>query len=310
MESLTAIPRAWDRFWFPPVPTERVAIFRLIVTGFALIDVTVFSRYVLRYSENDLAFFHPVVLLRVPELLGLNVHPIPPPAVHAVLYGVMIAALLASFIGYRTRLALAVAAPLFLYHWAIFNSWGKVNHGKIPVIIALLVLIVAPAAGRYSVDALRRRGRAHPDDPVVLDPLGGWALRVVGFIVVAAYMLSVLAKLANSGPTWAFQPVLARSLLTVDSPLASLMLEQPTLLVAAQIATLVAEALAVLAFAGGWRRNVVLATLASMHIGSYLLLRTEFFGFIVCYAVFYNLEEIPRWFRYERGRRSAKHLRV
>lgn len=35
------------------------------------------------------------------------------------------------------------------------------------------------------------------------------------------------------------------------------------------------------------------ASLAMVHSVSYVLLETEFVGFIVCYAVFFRLEEIP-----------------
>ena len=290
MGGMTPASTWWSRWWFPPVPEERVAVFRILVTGFALVDVTLVSNYMFQYSTVDRSFFEPVLLL---ELLGLVTDPVPSPGGHRILYAVMVAALLASFVGYRTRLALLVAAPLYLYHWSLFNSWGKVNHGKIPAVIALLVLVVAPAAYRYSVDALRRRRSGRGDAGPVLDPLGGWVLRIVGVTVVGAYLLSVLAKLMNAGPTWPLQPVVASELLIVDGPIAQALVERPELLVVAQAVTMLAEVAAVLAFVGGWPRNIVLAVLAMFHLSSYALLETEFTGFLVCYAVFFRLEEIP-----------------
>lgn len=200
-------------------------------------------------------------------------------------------------VGYRTRVALAPAAPLYLYHWALFNSWGKVNHGKIPIVVALFVLAVAPSAARLSVDAwrARRAGLASPGD--VHDRLAGWALRVVGVIIVVSYAFSVVAKLTNSGIAWVGEPVLLTSMRTGDSALHVFLVDRPWLLVVMQALTLLVEAAAVLVFLGGWVRNVLLAALAGFHIGSYVLLETEFFGFLVGYLVFFRLERIPQWLR-------------
>lgn len=301
----------WHRWWFPAVPVGRVAMFRLLITGFALVDVAFVSNYMLQYSGVDRSFFEPVFLLELPSLLGLGFAPVPAPGLHLAIYAVMIVALLASFVGYRTRVALLVAAPLYLYHWSLFNSWGKVNHGKIPAVIGLLALVVAPAAGRYSLDAWRRRrGRGHqtrsPD--ATHDPLGGWVLRIVGVFVVGAYVLSVVAKLMNAGIGWPLQPVLRSSLLAAPGPLADIMVNLPGLLILAQFATIVVEAAAVLAFAGGWRRNLVLAILGLFHLTSYSLLETEFTGFLVCYAVFFRLEEIPVWLRTQLGPTGGQPL--
>ena len=301
MDALNA-RRRWDGWWFAPIPVERVAIFRLLITGFALIDVTLVSNYVLRYSQVDRSFLDPVMLLEIPLRLGIE--PVPSPGVHIALHFVMALALLASFLGYRTRLALAVAAPLYLYHWALFNSWGKVNHGKIPAVIALLVLVLAPAGYRYSLDALRRRRQGRSVDDGALDPLAGWALRVVGFVVVASYPLSAIAKLLNAGPSWPLQPVVQSTLLRVDGPVAEALADRPGLLVVAQTVTFVAEFAAILILFGRWPRNVLLAFFGAFHLGSYFLLETEFFGFLVCYAVFFDLEDIPARLRNRLGPRK------
>ena len=92
--------------------------------------------------------------------------------------------------------------------------------------------------------------------------------------------------------TWRLQPVLASVLLRVDGPIAKAVVVRPGLLTAAQAATLVVEFAAALAFSAGWARDIVLASLAAFHNVSYLLRETEFAGFIVCYAVFFRLEEI------------------
>ena len=62
------IPRPadrWNRFWFPEVPLERVAIVRFAVALFALIDVTLFSNYMWQYTTTDARFYQPIVSFRV-----------------------------------------------------------------------------------------------------------------------------------------------------------------------------------------------------------------------------------------------------
>lgn len=288
--------RGWRAWWFPPVPLERLGLFRIAVATFAFLDVAFFSDYVLRYAEVDRTFFDPIYLLQIPQWLGIGGVPVPSSmAGFAVLYVVMLVALLAAVVGFRARIALAVGGVLYLYHWAVFNSWGKVNHGKIPVIAALLVLTVAPSAARYSVDAWRRRRACRP--PVVeLDPVAGWALRVVGVLLVAAYLLSVLAKLDNAGIGWPLEPIVQLQLMVGgDGGVAAWLADRPVLLHVMQALSITVEAAAFLALAGGWLRNVVLAALAGFHLGSYLLLETEFFGFLICYSAFFRLERLPAW---------------
>ena len=299
------LTQAWTSFWFPAVPLERVAVFRIAVTVFALIDVAFVSTYMRGYTTVDPMFFDPVYLLRIGE------HPVPSPAAYGVMTGVLVASLALAAIGYRARLALAVAAPLYLYHWALFNSWGKVNHGKIPVVFALFVLAVAPSAARLSVEAWRRyRGGTTPladanTADADLDRLAGWALRVVGVVIVSAYAFSVLAKLTNTGLSWVVQPILLPAMLTGDTWLHGLLADNPELLTLMQGVTLVTEAAAVLIFLGGRVRNALLAMLGAFHLGSYVLLETEFFGFLVCYLVFFPLERIPAWFRDRYGTRHV-----
>ncbi|GGI09676.1 HTTM domain-containing protein [Egicoccus halophilus] len=286
---MATLTRRWQAFWFPAVPLERLAIFRVAVSVFAFLDVVVASRYLLGYPSVAPVFFDPVYLLAGFSLMGLDVHPVLPTGAFSALFGLLLTSLAAAAIGWRTRIALAVAAPLYLYFWAVFNSWGKINHGKIPVVFALFVLAVAPAGARLGRDALRRRRRVVATEADA-DPLAGWALRVVGVVVVASYLLSVYAKLDNTGPSWPLQPVLAMHLRDAGGTLATLLSRQRELLVVLQSVTLLAEALAFLAFTKGRSRNVVLAVLGSFHVVSFVLIGTEFFGFVVCYLVFFDTE--------------------
>lgn len=282
------------RFWFPAVPVARVALLRIAVAGFALFDASFFAGYIHRYTHVDLIFANPVHVMRFVGVFGSwRVSP----TTFLILHAVLIVALILSLVGYRTRLALLTASVLYLHHFAMFNSWGKVNHGKITIIVALAVLAIAPAGLAYSFDALRRRRRGAriPDKGLgdTLDPLAGWALRVITVLIVLAYLISAYEKLTRTGITWVVEPILARSLMDSPGALEFWLVEHGWLLQALQGVTLTAEIAAVLLlFYGGWVRNILLAILASFHVGSYVLLETEFFGWVVTYLAFFALERV------------------
>jgi hypothetical protein len=296
---MSSLARSWDRFWFPEVPLERVAIFRIAITAFALIDVVFVSNYMIGYTEVDPLFFDPIYLLRV------GTFPVPSSGTYLVMSGIMAISLFCALVGYRARLALAVAAPLYLYHWALFNSWGKVNHGKIPAIFALFVLIVAPAAARLSVDTWRRSRTSAVRSAT--DPIAGWALRVVAVVIVCAYLFSVYSKLRNTGVSWAWEPVLLPYMQFGEGWAHEFLAANPQLLVVMQFVTLLAEAASVLLLTGNRAiRNVLLPILAMFHLGSYYLLETEFFAYLVCYLVFFDTERLLTWSRERRASQRAE----
>ena len=282
----------WLRAWFPAVPGRRLAVFRLLVAAFAAVDVLVAS-YVRRYGAVAEEFHDPLLVLR--PLGGWR----PGVAALTVLCVVLVVALVAAAVGYRTRVALALAAPLYTYWWSLYNSFGKVNHGKVAVVVALWALLLAalllrPRQWEWSVDARRAVGRGRGVGVGVDDELAarvaGWALRLVAVAVVLTYVLSVVAKMRVSGPGWAVGTALQSALLPEPGPLVGWFLEHPAVLVPLQVLTLLAESLAVLALLGGRVRTAVLAVLATFHLSATLLLGVEFWGLMVCYAAFFDLE--------------------
>ena len=270
----------WTRSWFPPVPLERLALFRLAATSVVLVDVVVHAGSVGRSLTIDRAFLDPVALVRVVELLGLD--PIPSRGAHLAGTVLLVVALAAGVLGYRTRWALGVAAPLYLYHWALRSSWGTIEHAQTPLVLALIVLAVAPSGMCWSLDALQRarRRRANPrTEPRVtgreLDPLAGWALRIVAVGVVLTYLLTLVAALRGTEAAW-------------PGPI--------------QTFVWFAYASAPLALTGGTRRNVVLGMLGALHLVDHTLFATPFAGFAVGYLAFFELE---RWIPQRQGLRMA-----
>jgi predicted DCC family thiol-disulfide oxidoreductase YuxK len=287
---MSAIAKAWSRFWFMPVPVRRVAVLRLLVAGYALWDVVIATGFFTRYGDVDGAFWLPIVLLQEP-----GVGPLGPEALSVLQVATAVTLLLAT-VGFRTRLALCIAAPLYTLWWANFVSFGAIQGGRLTIVVALFALAIAPAGRALSIDALlERRRRARPGEPLPQplderDPIAGWALRAVMVFVVLAYTSAAWAKLRTSGIDWPTGGALEAALLGRETTLADAVAAQTTLVHVMAASTLALEASAWLALLKGRVRDVILLSLAGFHIGSLFLLGINFMPFVLTYAAFYDLE--------------------
>lgn len=281
--------RRWNAYWFDPVPVRRAAAFRILVAAYALYDIAR-TPDVIRYARVDRIFYDPTTLIQILHLPRLS------PDEATAMRIVLLVALAAAVLGLATRLALWVAAPLYTWWYLTLYSYGTISHNKIPIACALWALAIAPAGAAYSVDAWRRmRGRrpdAHPAAaPDDRDPLAGWALRIVGVLLVAAYLLAAYAKLRITGPDWLIGDRLHAAVAARDSWLAETLADLPALLHVLQFGTFVLECTAVvLLLSKGRARDLWIASGILFHLGSLVLLEIDFTGWIVAYAAFYRLE--------------------
>jgi hypothetical protein len=279
--------RAWQAFWFPAIPVRRLAAFRVVMTAFAFFDIWLVSGFISRYARVDGEFYRPLLLLRPLPRLGPELTT----AVHVVLCVTLALALF----GLLTRPALLVAAPLYLWWWATYYSFGAVHHGRITVVVALFVLAVAPAGRAYSLDSLLARRRASRSAAPLpagdeRDELAGWALRVMMVVVVLAYMLAAYAKLKVSGIGWIGGGALEAVMIKNRTPVALLLVRHPWAVQIMAALTLALESSAWLLFLRGRARDAyaVLATL--FHAGTLVVLNINFLGLVLAYLAFYDLE--------------------
>lgn len=302
MAPVTAVVRAWQRFWFPALPVRRLAAFRLVLVGYALYDVWLRTGFISRYARVDEEFYDPIVLTR---LLG---DPHLSPGVTSALYAVLVVALVMGFVGLFTRPALIVAAVLHAWWFATFYSYGGMAHNRIPTTMALIVCAVAPAGAAYSLDAVWRRARrADPVDPIPApaddrDPLAGWALRMMMVLVVVAYVVAAITKIRTSGFDWPAGGALEEVLVEKNVPFGLFIARQGEwAMFALGVATLALEATAIVVIFGARWRNVYLAVAAAFHLGIYLTLRINFLALVLAYLAFFELEiaagRIARWAR-------------
>jgi hypothetical protein len=290
--------RRWQAFWFPAVPVRRLAAFRIVMTGYAFFDVWLVSGFISRYSRVDDEFYTALVVLRpLPRLT---------PSLTSAVYAVLVISLALALVGSFTRPALWIAAPLYLWWWATYYSFGAVHHGRIPVVVALFVLAAGPSGRAYSVDSLRTRRRvarlgAPSPTAEQRDELAGWALRVMMVVVVAAYLLAAFSKLWVTGPGWVRGGALEAVMIKNGTPPAMLLVRHIWLVYGMAALTLVLESTAWLLFFRGRIRDAYVVAAVLFHIGTLLVLNISFLGLVLAYLAFYDLEvgvdRIGAWLR-------------
>lgn len=285
-----SIASRWRAFWFPAVPVRRLAAFRIIISAFCLYDIVVGSAYVADLASADRAFYRPILLLRVLEV------PAPTPEAMAVVRVVLAVALACALVGLATRIALPVAATLYVWWFATLFSYGAIGHGRSTVIFALVAMSLAPAGRAYSLDALVsrvRRARADGPLPALVDehdPIAGWALRVVTLMLVSAYLLAAYAKLRTAGIAWPVEGQLEAALIEKGTPVGLALINHLWLVHAMAAVTLIWEVTAWVVFFGGRIRDLWFLNGLLFHLGSVVLLDIDFLSWVFTYAAFYNLE--------------------
>ena len=267
------------RWFMPAVPLARVAVFRVFIYVFIIIDVLTISGDVIAHGWTP-EFYQPLWLARFLHI----------PAV-SVLGAQILLALIIVF-------SLLAAAGIFqrISGWAVaitFGAWmfytqgyGYVAHDHMALVIAAFVLPTIGTARFRDVGTASARA--------------GWALRVVQIAVVLTYFYSVLMKWIASGNIthWANGAVIIWALMRRGAEWSKPFLEMPGLLIAAQWATLVFEFLSpvVLFLKGKWLYGVVVF-FCLFHLMTYIALGIHFLPTVICWAAFLPLEKlVPKRF--------------
>jgi hypothetical protein len=262
------------RWLTAPVPRGRVAAFRTLVYLFVAGDLVVFTPWVRTHADVPADLYQPLLVGRLLPL------PTPTPLlVHAVFWA-LLALSLAAATGRAPR---ALGWPVFLlyFEWMIIAmSYGKVDHDRFGLLIALAVL---PTAGRA------RHGDATPTEA------GGWALRMTQLAVVATYFLAAMAKLRFGGPEWVTSSVLARAIIRRGTDLADVVASVPGLLVAAQFGIVAFELASPLLFVLRDRlRYAAVGFFYSFHLVTIATITISFAPHLVAMASFLPLERAIR----------------
>lgn len=181
----------FDRYWYAPVPAQRLAIVRALVGLYAVLYLSI------RYAGlTSVVRFGPAQFLPVGPVKLLSA-PLAPLTVHA-LAGLSILAGIAFTLGLAYRVSGPLFALGFLWVTSYRSAWGMIFHTENLVALHLALLAPAPAADALSLDARGWRTPCHA-------PHGryGWPLRAMCAVTVVAYVLAGIAKLKLAGLHWA-----------------------------------------------------------------------------------------------------------
>jgi hypothetical protein len=254
------------------VPRARVAWFRTLVYLFVAADLAFFTPWVRHHGQVPGDFYRPLLVGRLLQL------PTPTRPLVDTVYWLLLLAALAAATGRAPRLLGWTVFVLYAEWMVVAMSYGKVDHDRFALLVALAALPTAGAA-RHRDPALTERG--------------GWALRVTQLAAVAVYFLSAWAKLRFGGPQWLTGATLNWALLRRGTALGQLLTEVPGLLVAAQIGIVAFELLSPLVFVVPRRwRHIPVAFFYAFHLSVFATVTISFIPQQVALASFLPLERL------------------
>jgi hypothetical protein len=257
---------------FAPVPRARVAAFRTLVYLFVAADLVIFTPWVRSRANTPAELYEPLLAGRLLPL------PTPTPLLVHGVFGLLLALSLAAATGRAPR---ALGWPVFLlyFEWMIIAmSYGKVDHDRVGLLVALAVL---PTVGRAR----------HGDRS--LTEAGGWALRVTQIAVVCTYFLAAWAKLRFGGLDWVTSAVLAQAIIRRGTWLADEVAAVPGLLIVAQCSIMAFELLSPMIFVVPERwRWAVIAFFYAFHVMTFATITISFAPHLVAMTSFLSLEKV------------------
>ena len=181
---MTAIVETWNRFWFRPVPTSTVALFR-VAYGFVAFVWTL----TLVPDSLDLFGRHGVVAERdLPAGQWGLLNAFPQDWMLGVVLAVLLVGSLAVMVGFRAQVA-SIFVFVGLLSLSRRNPW-VMNSGDALLRHLAFFLIFAPSSAALSVDRWRRDRSRFWEFP----DRAPWALRLIQIQVSFVYLFTVWAK--------------------------------------------------------------------------------------------------------------------
>jgi hypothetical protein len=260
------------RWLTAPVPLGRLAAFRTLVYLFVIADLLLFTSWVRSHADLPGELYRPLLIAR------LLPFPTPTPAVvYAVFGGLLVTAAVAAA-GRAPRLAGGAVALLYLQWMLVAMSYGKVDHDRFGLLVALAVLPTV--------------GRARHGDPTRSEP-AGWALRATQLAVVATYFLAAWAKLRYGGLEWATSATLTWAIIRRGTMLGDALLAAPWVLIVGQAGIITFELLSPLIFGLRERwRHAAVGFLYAFHLVSFATITISFMPHLAAMTSFLPLERV------------------
>jgi hypothetical protein len=266
------VDRAVTGWLFEPVPRGRVAAFRSLIYLFVAADIVIFTPWVRSHAAMPAQLYQPLLVGRLLPL------PTPTPLLVHSVFWLLLAAALAAATARAPRVLGWTVFALYFEWMIIAMSYGKVDHDRFGLLVALAALPTA--------------GRARHGDPERTEA-GGWALRVTQIAVVCTYFLAAWAKLRFGGLDWVTSSVLARAIVRRGTDFADLIAGVPHLLILAQLGIVAFELASPLIFVvpARWRTAAV-GFFYSFHAVTFAAITISFMPHLAALTSFLPLEKV------------------
>lgn len=260
------------RWLTAPVPKARIAAFRTLVYLFVAADITLFTGWVRAHAGVPGDLYRP---LRIARLLHL---PVPTRVLVLAIFWTLLIAALAAASGRAHRVLGSTVFLLYLEWMIIAMSYGKVDHDRFGLLVALAVLPTAGVA-RHGDRTLTERG--------------GWAMRMTQLAVIATYFLAAWAKLRFGGIGWLTGATLTRAVVRRGTWLADELVRVPNLMVVSQFGIMAFELLSplILVLPRKWQLRAVAASYG-FHAMVMATITISFLPHQVAMASFLPLEKV------------------
>lgn len=278
MDRAVSVVRRLQSWLFEPMPVARVAVLRLLVFAFVVVDVLGLHTSGWYHGWADPVWYEPLRLGQAMHLPAATVL-----LVQVLKWGCVVAAL-AAMTGRAPRLLGWTVAVAWTWYQYVAFSYGKVDHDRADFVVALALL---PTVGLAHLSDRRRSEAA------------GFALRAVQLAAVATYFLSAWAKVRFGGWEWVNSATMVRAVVRRGTPMAQWLLEVPWTLHWFQWVLFTAELTSPVIFllSERWRRRVVAAWFV-FHAMTYAAITIAFWPHLVMMLAFLPLE------RYAAGLRT------
>jgi hypothetical protein len=281
-------------WFFAPVPLARIALLRLAVFAFVIVDVLRLHTSGYYHGWADPVWYEP---LKIGQLLHLPAASVP--LVVLLKWGCVVAAA-AAMTGRAPRLLGWATALAWCWYQYIAFAYGKVDHDRTDFVVALLLL---PTVGAAHLSDRRRSEAA------------GWAIRCVQLITIATYFFSGWAKLRFGGIGWVNSATLTRAVVRRGTELGDALLHVPHLMHVSQYLIITAELLSPLIFFVPERlRRLMVAGWYGFHVMVYATIKIAFWPHLIVLLAFLPLEDYrdalaDRWRRLRAAEPDRAHDR-
>jgi hypothetical protein len=303
------MPRWFERLYFAPCQPAALAICRIWIYGYLLMNCLRMNYA--RWAEFPAELWEPVGVLAWLDA---------PPGPFELIWSWQTAyqiILLLCCLGFWFRIAAPAAFGMGLFLYALPNCFGKVDHSHTLAVFFLGILALSHAGRVWSVDAwLAAESRAAK--PPATSSEYRWPVTLLQALMATVFMAAGIAKLRQSGLAWIFSDQLQNLLLDsyyvgreMPTDLARWIAQYPLLCQFAAGMTIVIELTAPLALFSRRYRWFVIPGLFGMQIGIYLVMGITFWQFLGLYVVWIDwnrlMDRLAGFHRRRRDRAPARH---